>query len=546
MERKRLRLVLLAVAVAASLLAMPAVAHAAVRPSFVTSDTWEPDDTSATAKAVPATMPETSDHSMSGRIGENGEVLSLDQDWAKFSIDETGAPIFVEAIYRSGWFVPSMTLFYDDPVSGLTAVGAGAPVWGPQAFGLQTTIYQRALATGTYYLRIAQMQPGLVGGYRLTIRTGKLSRRIAGVDRFATAAGVSQLMRPYADESGIIQLLNIEPSANLFTPGGVVLCTARDFPDALAAGAWATWGAGDSPLGPSSAGTVKASTIAPPSPRWPILFTDRDTLNPTTAAEIVRLASARRNGALPFTVHVIGGPATISDNVLTQVKELGEGDGVDGVQVERVAGQTRFETAVSIASREASMPAGLADTVFIVNGYRFPDALVAGPVAGHERWPILLTWQSQLHPAVKLWLAQHTEVKYAIIVGGETAVSSDVEKQLEDAGLTVDRVAGASRYETSLKMAEYAVDNGFLFPSGVLVAGDRFADALAGVGLTANTHGPILLTTPTRLSSQVASFYAEYPVIETFPRYIVGGTDAVSTSTAKTFDELWHRYNVIP
>ncbi|WP_459129365.1 cell wall-binding repeat-containing protein [Guggenheimella bovis] len=58
--------------------------------------------------------------------------------------------------------------------------------------------------------------------------------------------------------------------------------------------------------------------------------------------------------------------------------------------VERIAGSTRYETALEIAKKYFDTP----KTVFVVNGDGFADALVAGPVAGANYAPILLTEKS--------------------------------------------------------------------------------------------------------------------------------------------------------
>lgn len=175
------------------------------------------------------------------------------------------------------------------------------------------------------------------------------------------------------------------------------------------------------------------------------------------------------------------------------------------VQVLRAAGATRYETGL-IISQHAWADNGKAATdtlhrqqakaVVLATGNAFPDALAGVPLAKKANGPLLLTdgKAATLDPDVL------TEIKRVLpkdqtkiyILGGEAAISAGIEKQLNDLGYTVDRLAGATRYDTALKIAQDGMGN----PSHIIVArgdqgknNDGFADALAAGPYAANVFG---------------------------------------------------------
>lgn len=150
--------------------------------------------------------------------------------------------------------------------------------------------------------------------------------RVAGIDRYETAAQISA---------------DIEPGVDT-----VYVATGEEFADAL--------------TGAARAGSVDS----------PVLLTKAERLPHVTADELERLS--------PTTIVVLGGPEAISEEVADQLAAYGE--------VERKAGIDRYETAAEIA---ADYPEGV-DNVFIATGREFPDALTGAALAGHLDSPVLL------------------------------------------------------------------------------------------------------------------------------------------------------------
>lgn len=199
----------------------------------------------------------------------------------------------------------------------------------------------------------------------------------------------------------------------------------------------------------------------------------------------------------------------------------------------RVSGVDRFTTAIEVAKR--THPAGSA-TAVLCSGRSFPDGLSASSLAGALEAPVLLTDQYRLPDAVGRQLRDmRTTTVY--IVGGSAAVGFAVEADLARwiPGVTILRVAGASRYETSGEVADWV--HGVLGerPSRVFLAsGTGFPDALALSPLAYSLHAPILLTTSAALpaSTKAAIERMRGEVTRKVDVLVAGGTVAVSDAAA--------------
>ncbi|HUG87010.1 MAG TPA: cell wall-binding repeat-containing protein, partial [Euzebya sp.] len=80
-----------------------------------------------------------------------------------------------------------------------------------------------------------------------------------------------------------------------------------------------------------------------------------------------------------------------------------------------------------------------------------------------------------------------------ILLGDETALSVEVEQQVRDLGLTVDRLAGDNRYATSVavaqRSAQVGADDGVLW----VATGRNWPDTLAAGPAAAHSGGVVLL-----------------------------------------------------
>ncbi len=201
----------------------------------------------------------------------------------------------------------------------------------------------------------------------------------------------------------------------------------------------------------------------------------------------------------------------------------------------RVSGADRFLTAVEVSKR--THPAGSA-TAVLCSGRSFPDGLAASALAGALDAPIMLTEPGSLPASVGTRLAaMGTRTVY--VVGGSAAVGYAVETDLARyvPGVTIVRVAGASRYETAGEVADWV--HGILGrrPDRVFVAsGVGFPDALALSPIAYSTHTPILLTVPDALPASTSAAIERIRGASSrrVDVLVAGGTVAVSDAAAQS------------
>lgn len=179
-----------------------------------------------------------------------------------------------------------------------------------------------------------------------------------------------------------------------------ILVSGENFPDALAAGALS---AGGSKAGGCGAGRI------------PLLLTPGNKLSPEAV-------EALHNRAIEQVI-IVGGTQAVSGQVFTEVAEL---DIIDNV--ERIAGPTRQDTAAEVADRLVHPGLGnYGGSAIVASGLTFPDALVAGPVAGQIGAPILLSrTSSDLGPVAAAWITDIITVNHVVLLGGTNALADTV------------------------------------------------------------------------------------------------------------------------
>ena len=193
--------------------------------------------------------------------------------------------------------------------------------------------------------------------------------RIEGTNRYETAIAI-------ADEVG--------------NNGAIILATGENFPDALAAGALALQE--DAPIILNNGDSLRADVAA---------FLDAD---PTITG-----------------VYIVGGETVISAAIEAELA------GPRGMNVTRLAGATRADTAVAIAEElHANDPT---DAVVLVNASGFADALSASILAydfGNTA-PILLVNADSIPAATAAWHTTNCNtIEDVVAVGGTSVVSASV------------------------------------------------------------------------------------------------------------------------
>jgi putative cell wall-binding protein len=189
----------------------------------------------------------------------------------------------------------------------------------------------------------------------------------------------------------------------------------------------------------------------------------------------------------------------------------------------RVAGTDRFATAVEISKSGFTDPSAV-DTVVLATAYGFADALSAAPLAAKLGAPLLLTQQDVLTESTRREI-ERLNPKTVILVGGEPAIGLAVEESLQRRYL-VERIAGADRFETSLRIAERWLPGSAR--EAFVATGREFPDALAAGAAAAGSGLPVILVDGAA-GSLPAAVRQRLSAIGIGTAYIAGSSSAVST-----------------
>ena len=309
------------------------------------------------------------------------------------------------------------------------------------------------------------------------------SGRLAGDDRFDTAAEIALATFPDGSSSALIAY-------------------GYTFPDALAASYLAGYEGA------------------------PVLLTD-------TSYVPSRTLQTLRDLGVDNCI-VVGGVHVVSEPAVSELESE--------CTVTRLSGEERYETAEAIAT---AVPKDLVGelgtkgrTALVATGETFADALSAGPLAYEHRFPMILTRPDTLSEAASRTIAV-LDIDHAIVLGGTHAVGVEVETALTDRGITVQRVAGDTRYGTAIKVAHLAAEEfGHPIEHANVAAGydavpfPAFVDALALAPHSAG-EGPIILcaASTTCGSETLAFFEAHAATISSI--HVGGGTTRVSADAER-------------
>lgn len=324
---------------------------------------------------------------------------------------------------------------------------------------------------GEHSLALQLKDDTLLGWADLTITESldPIVDRLSGLDRFSTAAAVSQ------------EFKNAEV---------VYIANGRNYPDALSA---------------APAAAFRGA---------PLLLTERDSVPAVIAAEIVRLR--------PDRILVVGGTAVVAPAVVTALEGL-----YPGTQVQRLAGSDRYETS-RVVTEDAFGTAGAA-MAFIATGTNFPDALAASAAAAMYDGPVVLVnGAAESVDNDTLSVLDTLGAAEVLIAGGEGVVSPGIEESLVDEfGVDqVKRLAGDDRYGTSIAINAHVFSTSSTL---YLAVGTGYADALAGAALAGTNGAPLYVVPGTCVPSQVLNAIADLGAINVV---LFGGTSALSQAVA--------------
>lgn len=325
----------------------------------------------------------------------------------------------------------------------------------PQQVSMAAFMFYESVSTepGVGFFDEVPAYPELAGPYSTAPDPETAAVRLEGPSRVDTAIAVSQ----DTFEDGAAE--------------AVVLARAELFPDALVA----------TPLAVAK--------------NAPLLLTPSHAVAQIVEHEIERV--------LPEggTVYLSGGTAALSDDVVTELEDL-------GFAVERLAGDTRYETAVAVASEAVAEP----ELIVVSDGNTFPDALVGGSLAAFEGGVEIISDGTQLDESATAYLQAHPDAE--VVAVGQVAAEA-----VPDA----TAIVGEDAFATSVAVARARYPEA---SSVTIASGTNFPDGLTGGAHAARNGAPLLLTTPDLLSEVVADYLAERSPLQSVTLY--GGTVALS------------------
>jgi len=222
---------------------------------------------------------------------------------------------------------------------------------------------------------------------------------------------------------------------------------------------------------------------------------------------------------------------------------------IEGAYGRRLAGATRFDTAVQVSER---LYTGAHNYAFedgpryavVANGRGYADALAGGVLASLDMGPLLLTEPGTLPEVVSDELERLFRQDWydgdgggtVYVLGGTGAVSPAVMAAVEDSPYVdeVVRLAGPTRYGTAAEVAsQTAADfGGVLSTTAFVVGGYAWPDALAAGPVAAWNMSPLLLTGKSSVPQETEDALSDLGITDIV---VVGGAGVVD---AAAFTEL--------
>jgi hypothetical protein len=247
----------------------------------------------------------------------------------------------------------------------------------------------RALAPGaTVYLLGGEkaLSPAV---FTAVQKLGFNPQRISGDDRFSTSVAIAQQMAGDMRDSGG------HPAVQR-----VMVATAKDFPDALAAG-----------------------TAAGATPDTVLVLTDGTAMPSATSAFLHQWAGTTAGA----NVYPVGGAAN------SAAKTLGAAVPAGNLKLDALVGSDRYATAALVAHQFFGST-GTPHMYGLATGLNWADALSGGAAMGTLDGPLLLTPQSSLAPATRGFLNDERNagnpVEVGVVLGGTAAISNGVLNSL--------------------------------------------------------------------------------------------------------------------
>ncbi len=235
---------------------------------------------------------------------------------------------------------------------------------------------------------------------------------------------------------------------------------------------------------------INLDVLNSPSKKINVTTTPNTTLNGSwssqnqsiaTVSNGVLTAKSKGNTKILYTLGVGTNNMVFTTNVNVE-------DSTPKTEFETLTGLNRFETATKISSKWDK-----AENVVITNGYSIVDSLAASPLAASKDAPILLSQKDKLHDVTKKEL-QRLKTKTVYLIGGESVLDKNIEKELKNMGISTVRIFGKNRFDTSIEIAKYIAKTNNISDIAIVNGIKGLADAVSIGPVASQNKMPIILS----------------------------------------------------
>ncbi|WP_157965369.1 cell wall-binding repeat-containing protein [Euzebya rosea] len=190
--------------------------------------------------------------------------------------------------------------------------------------------------------------------------------------------------------------------------------------------------------------------------------------------------------------------------------------------VQRLEGAGRVQTAIAVS--RADFADGEASNIVLARADDYADALAGAPLAVDLHAPVLINPSDSLDGDVAAEIARALAPGGSVyLLGGESALGTTIEDTLATDGYAVVRLAGESRVETAIEIADVIGD-----PTELLITnGYDFPDAMTA-GAAAGARGGAVLLTPAGVPHDAVDDYIADSGVPSSDVYAIGGPAATA------------------
>lgn len=207
---------------------------------------------------------------------------------------------------------------------------------------------------------------------------------------------------------------------------------------------------------------------------------------------------------MPASVLLVGGRRALSTELEDGIRRW-----IPDLEVERIAGRDRIETAALAAER--ILPTLAAPTVMLANGWSLPDVGAAASVVASGQADVVLYSSASNLGAPTQRIVEKYQADSIVMVGGPKALSDGVDDEARRFGhpASVRRVGGATRIETAALAAARALEADA--KTAVIANGWSPPDVGIAASLAAGLDDAVVLyTTADGLAEATAELIAEH------------------------------------